>query len=373
MKLTVSPIDSASVLKEFQECFAAILDKQKRALQKHTIIRMNIFINVKTVIGFKRIKNKIISVMHKYFQQIPFLYIIIPQPPADKFKVKIEVTLKDSDDIDTFEKYGNADMCYYVCTNKKYNEVHGAIFGIDKGYDTLADSNFCFHIIRDALRFNGMDLSDVIRQWAYIGNINEQLPEYYGKTDNYQQFNKSRALWYKDFNWKNGYPSATGIGMEVPGIIIEFTAIRSTEVKIKSVNNPQQIDAHKYSDKYISAGGSLNSPKFERAKTLNINGKYIVYISGTAAIIGEDSVGADVVQQTKITLDNIEKLRNEINKENKTDLVCTSARVYLKNRKDLKKAEPLCRDYFGAIPVVYVKADVCREELEIEIEADINT
>lgn len=98
----------------------------------------------------------------------------------------------------------------------------------------------------------------------------------------------------------------------------------------------------------------------------------VIYISGTAAIRGEESVTTgDVLSQTEITLENIQHLIGlEEGRENlpehsgKLGLL----RVYLKNEEDAPAVKAdldrLCPD----LPIAYLYADVCREELLIEIE-----
>jgi enamine deaminase RidA (YjgF/YER057c/UK114 family) len=43
-------------------------------------------------------------------------------------------------------------------------------------------------------------------------------------------------------------------------------------------------------------------------------------------------------------------------------------RVYLKDAKDLDKCRKVCEQRLGAVPAVYLVADVCRPELLVEIE-----
>jgi hypothetical protein len=44
-------------------------------------------------------------------------------------------------------------------------------------------------------------------------------------------------------------------------------------------------------------------------------------------------------------------------------------RVYLKRPEDYGRVEAICRERIGDAPAVYAVADVCREELLVEIEA----
>jgi enamine deaminase RidA (YjgF/YER057c/UK114 family) len=151
------------------------------------------------------------------------------------------------------------------------------------------------------------------------------------------------------------------------------------------LHNPRQLDAHSYSEKYQVTADSVNetanpaktenTPKFERGKAVITSNNMDIYISGTAAIIGEDSIVGDIIEQTKTTLDNIARLSSKENLyehgiEILNDLPqFSSVRAYIKNVNDIEKVEEMCRKFFGDIPILFVIADVCRKELLVEIEA----
>ena len=44
-------------------------------------------------------------------------------------------------------------------------------------------------------------------------------------------------------------------------------------------------------------------------------------------------------------------------------------RVYIKRGEDFSRCKAVCEGRFGQTPTVYAIADVCREELLVEIEA----
>jgi len=45
-------------------------------------------------------------------------------------------------------------------------------------------------------------------------------------------------------------------------------------------------------------------------------------------------------------------------------------RVYVKNRSDISVVRELCTKHFGDIPATFVQADICRDNLLVEIEAE---
>ena len=74
------------------------------------------------------------------------------------------------------------------------------------------------------------------------------------------------------------------------------------------------------------------TPKFERAKSMSFQDRKLIYISGTAAIRGEESLkGVGLERQLRITMENIAELI--------ADAKLVKLRVYLKNKSDYEEAE----------------------------------
>ncbi|MCJ7821006.1 MAG: hypothetical protein MUP53_07365, partial [Bacteroidales bacterium] len=46
-------------------------------------------------------------------------------------------------------------------------------------------------------------------------------------------------------------------------------------------------------------------------------------------------------------------------------------RVYIKNRNDFGIVKAVCEEHFPDVPAVYILADVCRDDLLTEIEAEL--
>ena len=94
---------------------------------------------------------------------------------------------------------------------------------------------------------------------------------------------------------------------------------------------------------------------------MTFDNRELIYISGTAAIRGEESLtGVGLERQLHITMENIAQLTG--------DVPLKMLRVYLKNKSDYKEARELLNGYQLAIPISYMCADICRDELLIEIE-----
>jgi hypothetical protein len=224
--------------------------------------------------------------------------------------------------------------------------------------------------------FNSLDfeINSIVRQWNYIENI----LGFDGNEQRYQEFNNVRSVIYDDSFKMKGYPAATGIGMNQGGTIIEFIAIQSDRLVTSPIDNPEQVSAHLYSKKVLIGEECVlkTTPKFERARFLELFGKKIIFISGTASIRGEQTVGIDnPSEQTEVTINNIKQLYSKeiLDKISIEEMVPKygHARIYVKERKDFAAIKKTFRTHFGKLPVVYIVADICRPDLLVEIEGKV--
>ena len=229
------------------------------------------------------------------------------------------------------------------------------------------------------LHRHGFAFSDTVRAWICMEAIN-------GTSDgmeNYQRVNKARFEFFQKtaFGRENStrrppapYPASTGIGCLNPGIIYSAIAVKNKKQRcIIPFENDRQVSAFDY-PKNISK----YPPCFSRSMSLVVNsGEMLVFISGTASIVGAKTVFVDSVkQQTHQTLDNVENLLNRsffnqqgirVDKSG-LDLV-TCGIIYIKQEKDYEAVKKICEARLpSAAPRVYVRADVCRKALLVEIE-----
>src|SRR6185503_3386110 len=126
-----------------------------------------------------------------------------------------------------------------------------------------------------------------------------------------------------------------------------------------------------------SSALSAVPPLFSRAVALGTARGALVQVSGTASILGSRSVHpGDARAQTLTTLENIEHLLS--NRNLARHGLCGSsggprlmyAVVYVRHRADHESVRRSCEERLPAgLPTVYVRADVCRPELLVEIEA----
>jgi len=138
------------------------------------------------------------------------------------------------------------------------------------------------------------------------------------------------------------------------------------------------VSAHLYSKKVLIGDECelKTTPKFERARFIKLFGKKIIFISGTASIRGEQTVGIDnPSEQTEVTINNIRQLYSKeiLNKISIEEMVPKygHARIYVKERKEFAAIKKTFRTHFGKLPVVYIVADICRPDLLVEIEGKV--
>lgn len=249
----------------------------------------------------------------------------------------------------------------------------GGVHGASLADSISRQSQELFDKVEKILAAEAMPVASIVRQWNYIEKIVAVDSDGH---QHYQDFNDVRSRFYSQADWKEGYPAATGIGTQWGGVMVDIDAllVKEKSVAIYPLDNPLQVPAHAYSGGVLLGGSEKTTPKFERGKALAFPDGGMIYVSGTAAIRGEHSLtGIGIEAQTQATLENIAFL---ISKENlkasgvsaTSDASLQILRVYVKQEKDEAAARAIIEDAFPNLPVVYVVADVCRDELLIEME-----
>ncbi|HET9767342.1 MAG TPA: hypothetical protein VFS60_10875 [Thermoanaerobaculia bacterium] len=124
--------------------------------------------------------------------------------------------------------------------------------------------------------------------------------------------------------------------------------------------NPRQVSAYSYPPCY-----GPRSPSFARATRCPEAAGGWLLLSGTASIVGHKSLHAgDVERQVEETLDNLEELLPA-----GAPTRFAALKVYVRRTEDLPAVRAAVAARLGsALPVLYLQADICREELLVEIE-----
>jgi enamine deaminase RidA (YjgF/YER057c/UK114 family) len=202
------------------------------------------------------------------------------------------------------------------------------------------------------------------RFWNYIANINTHS---FG-LERYRQFNLGRqgAFLAHGRDVVGNVPAACALGTARGALNIAFLAGRTPPLNIE---NPRQISAYQYPQQY-----GPRSPTFSRATLVRLDRDEVLFVSGTASIVGHATQHpADVVAQTRETMTNISAVLTEANRlasQPKFDLASLYYKVYVRHPGDLTQIRAeLARCVGEAVNAVYLQADVCRQELLLEIEA----
>jgi enamine deaminase RidA (YjgF/YER057c/UK114 family) len=239
--------------------------------------------------------------------------------------------------------------------------------------DTRKAASAAFDQMRAILDAEDMTFNNLVRQWNYIGNILEVK----NGIQNYQIFNEVRSLNYHNYRSVPGFPAATGVGMKHGGVKLDFCAIEAEKsIKIIAIDNPDQIKPYEYGQQVLKG---VNPPQFERAVLMTNNRNSTLFVSGTASILGQETIGIeDIEKQTVVTIGNINKLYNTSKIRQLTGNTETDAgrlallRVYIKNQSDFAKVKSICQEHFPGVLALYIEADICRDNLLVEIEAEFS-
>jgi enamine deaminase RidA (YjgF/YER057c/UK114 family) len=227
----------------------------------------------------------------------------------------------------------------HEATESAYREIHAAVDAV--GYPHL------------------------LRVWNYLPEINRVT---HG-TERYRQFNSARqeALRRSGRPVNGNAPAACALGAESGRpLVIYFLASRAAPAFIE---NPRQISAYHYPRQY-----GTHSPVFSRATVFQESAGHTLFISGTASIVGHETIHAgDAAAQTRETLTNLEALVEEANRVTGArtfSLKSLACKVYVRQPADLPTIRAELQSALGpSARALYLKADICRQDLLVEIEA----
>ena len=207
------------------------------------------------------------------------------------------------------------------------------------------------------------------RVWNYVPAINESKP---GALENYRAFCQGRSLAFerqfgRDF--KTLLPAASAVGHQSAALTVAFTAC---PVPPRHVENPLQVSAYDYPGTY-----GPRPPSFARATVVPGPAGATVFVSGTAAIRGHATVAPrSTPLQLECTLENLREISRACGLGPSLDRDGRSTRhfkIYLRRAADqplvaATLAKTLLSDRDR---VSYLRADMCRASLLVEIEASL--
>ena len=215
-----------------------------------------------------------------------------------------------------------------------------------------AQTQSIFENIEDAVKDAHMTFRNVVRTWLYMDKI----------LDWYDPFNRARDAFFASRKvYENFMPASTGIGVaNLMGSAITACAIavkpKHDDVKIYEVPSPLQCCASRYRSSFARAA-EIDTPN---SRTLFVSGTASIEQGGATAFVG------DIDKQTELTMKVIEEILKSRNMAF-TDTV--QGAVYIK-RPEYRGAWRawLAKNNLESIAISEITADVCRDDLLIEVE-----
>ena len=373
------PEAQGTVEGEWRQCLKKI---KVEGLPGKRPVKLNVFIDVPDYESYQDITQIISNTLTDQFGDLCPAFNVTVHPPERPLKVAVEAAFIDTVSGSISGRTWHS-IPYIIRETYSTKEIWAGGLGAGLFHDNSRKAAAAaFDQMRSLLEVENMSFDNIIRQWNFIGNILDVNNE----VQNYQIFNEVRSEYYNKYRKIHSYPAATGVGMKYGGVSLDFCAVKAKgSLKIIAIDNPDQIRPYDYSQQVLkgkpAAGKGINQPpQFERALYLADNNGSTLFVSGTASIIGQETIGIDDIEkQTIVTLGNISKLTNAerighlAGKPGNFIVTPGLLRVYIKNKDDFGKVKSICHENFPDVPSVYIEADICRDNLLVEIEAEFTT
>lgn len=330
--------------------------------KEHKILKIVFFIKADGPSNYLSTRASLAASLQEAFPTETPLLSYVAQETADGLLRAEVITLADSNA--TIERHSN----HIILSREGTRELMtGGIIPHNLEESTYAQSLDIFEQIKTILDASKFAINDIYRQWNYIEGITIESDG----SQNYQEFNDARSLFYAGAEWSNGYPAATGIGSSAGGVMVDLYALSSPHTVNRPIDNPLQIAAHNYSKQVLADNrqtekNEKSTPKFERARLT----AQTIHISGTAAIRGEaSSPDNDILAQTEATM----QIMNHLVSPENIPTPCNATeydflRIYVKHKSHIPLVQEYMQAHYPAPLKHYLVSDICRPELLIEIE-----
>lgn len=369
--LVLPPLSTGSA----GEQAAALLDLLARRLVEAGLVRaqvlsLTLFVDTADAHAHGCLKDDLIALVREAFagEMPPPVTIVAERPELGHLALEACVPAGPTEKLSVVRKL-HVGVPYTLLTQGDLRQIHaGGLCSPAACEDPEAQAQDVFARMEAVLQREGLSFGAVVRQWNYIESMLEDCPAGHRDRQRYQVFNDVRTRAYESSAFPAGYPAATGIAQVVGGTVLEFIALApAPEVVAEPLSNPRQVDAHRYSSDVLVGRPALEleqrtAPKFERAKRVTAPRGEMIFVSGTAAIVGETSIACgDVAAQTRTTLELMDAFLDGD--------APSYLRAYVKRAADIPRVREVCEAAYGGVPTTFVQADVCREELLVEMEA----
>lgn len=201
---------------------------------------------------------------------------------------------------------------------------------------------------------------NLLRVWNYFPHINDDE----NGLERYRGFNIGRHAAFVGCGRSIGdehVPAASALGSNSGSLVIYFIASKQSGLPVE---NPRQVSAYHYPKLF-----GPRSPIFVRAMSATLGGQHCFFISGTASIVGYETLHhGDTEKQTSETLNNIHAL---LQQDPHLDPAQgrMSFKIYVRHAEDLAVTRAKLEEEFGRqFKAVYLHSNICRSDLLLEIE-----
>lgn len=251
-------------------------------------------------------------------------------------------------------RHGNTVGVCYEDTYAQYCLLTG-VLPPDLSASREAQTQAVFEGIEEALTDADMTFANVARTWLYMDRI----------LDWYDPFNRTRDLFFRSRKVYDGLvPASTGIGSaNLCGAAITACAIAVKpkvpgSVTVEAIPSPLQCAALQYGSSF-SRAVEIGTPEY---RTLMVSGTASIEPGGATAHVD------DVKQQIQLTMDVVEAI---LVSRGMGWSDATRAVMYLKRASYLEVWQSWLKAHrLESLPLLTIEADVCRDDLLVELEVD---
>jgi len=213
-------------------------------------------------------------------------------------------------------------------------------------------------------RLNLLGYPYLSRIWNYFPRINDDQDG----LERYRRFclGRHHALTERLADFPSSLPAATAVGTNSGPLQLVFLAGAKP---VAHLSNPRQLNAYDYPRDY-----GPRSPSFARATLTRSEDEWVLYLAGTASVVGHASRHAGLArEQTEETIQNIQAVFNQASNAAGFDLIGAQRRalykVYVRNPGSLSDIDgAIMNSSLARERVLFLHGDLSRHELLVEIE-----
>lgn len=204
-----------------------------------------------------------------------------------------------------------------------------------------------------------------VRVWNFLPDIHARVAP---GLDRYRAFNVARyralgSILGECAIRDGAVPTASCLGHRGRGMGIHMLGAAAAG---RPIENPRQVPAFAYSSRF-----GPRPPCFSRATIAAFGGEPLLMVAGTASVLGEDSVhpGSPPAQLAE-TLTNLQTVLASARQCPSAEPLAglRASRIYVRSGAVRRQIADHLPAAFASGPVEWVLADICREELLVEIE-----